>query len=352
MPPEREWSESQRQVLRSLEQAIVECDSDRARSLAQEVLREGVEPVEAIRVTFASGAERVHEKFETGEYYLPHLVLAGDAMTAAGEVLEQAVPKERLKARKVVVIGTVEADLHSVGKNIVAMMLRSGGFEVHDLGVDVRTRAFIDKAREVNADLIAASSLLTTTMPYQRELIEDLRASGLRDRFKVRTRSGGGLSLGRGVFLLRENGCETRWRLDGIATSLPVPRTARGPGRAPLLPGELARPSIAPTAPRTGARAGRPRHRIGRDRSCPSSAARGWPGQPAARGSSPATPGRAPSTARPPCTRGTRCTSSGSGRFKATAEAIDHSLPSLTMQLPKGRSVACCHRPRLHRGNL
>lgn len=185
MSSQVQWSDRQREALRRLEQAIVECDAAGAREQAHDVLRQGIDPVEAMRTVLTRSAETVHERFESGEYYLPHLVLAGDAMTAAGEVLEEAIPKGTLEARRIVVIGTVEADLHSVGKNIVAMMLRSGGFEVHDLGVDVKTKAFVAKAKEVNADIIAVSSLLTTTMPYQRELIEDLQAANLRDRFKV-----------------------------------------------------------------------------------------------------------------------------------------------------------------------
>ena len=185
MASETNWSPRQLEAVQALEQAIIECDPDRAREAAREVLRCDVDPMEVMRVALAHSAEVVHEKFDSGEYFLPHLVLAGDAMTAAGEVLEQAMPKSGLQARKVVVIGTVEADLHSVGKNIVAMMLRSSGFEVHDLGVDVKTKTFIETAKQVNADIIACSSLLTTTMPYQRELIEDLQASKLRDRFKV-----------------------------------------------------------------------------------------------------------------------------------------------------------------------
>lgn len=106
-------------------------------------------------------------------------------MTAASEILESAVARDSVAAKKIVVIGTVEADLHSVGKNIVAMMLRSGGFEVHDLGVDVKSSMFISRAKETNADIIALSSLLTTTRPYQREVIEELESLGLRERFKV-----------------------------------------------------------------------------------------------------------------------------------------------------------------------
>ena len=136
-------------------------------------------------MTLNDAARIVGEKFDSGEYFLPHLVMAGDAMTSVANVLEPAIPKGGGQAKRVVVIATVEADLHSVGKNIVGMMMRAAGFEVHDLGVDVKGTTIIAKAKETNADIIALSSLLTTTMPYQREVIDDLKAAKLRDRFIV-----------------------------------------------------------------------------------------------------------------------------------------------------------------------
>ena len=175
----------QQRTLDALQDAIVACDAEAAKAAAEAVLASGVDPATALEQAIAESAATVGAKFDSGEYFLPHLVLAGDAMTAAGAVLEAAIPTAQLQAKKVVVIGTVEADIHSVGKNIVAMLLKSAGFVVHDLGVDVKTGTFISKAQEVKADLIALSSLLTTTMPYMREVIEDLTAAGLRDRFKV-----------------------------------------------------------------------------------------------------------------------------------------------------------------------
>lgn len=172
-------------LLDQLKAAIIEYDIDRARQVAKNIVQSGIDPMLAIKQAIGASASEVGRKFDDGEYYLPHLVLAGDAMVAATEVLEAAMPKDQVVAKKVIVIGTVEADLHTVGKNIVAMMLRSGGFEVHDLGCNVKSSAFIAKAREVRADIIALSSLLTTTMPYMRELIEDLKAMKLRDNFKV-----------------------------------------------------------------------------------------------------------------------------------------------------------------------
>ncbi len=182
---EANLSARQREVISALEEAVVACDSEAARRAAEEVVAADIDPAFALSYAIGRSALAVGAKFDAGEYFLPHLVMAGDAMTEAGQVLEAAIPKDRIQSKKVVVIGTVEADMHSVGKNIVAMMLKSGGFEVHDLGVDVKSSAFINKAKEVNADIIALSSLLTTTLPYQREVIEDLQAAGLRGRFKV-----------------------------------------------------------------------------------------------------------------------------------------------------------------------
>ncbi len=164
---------------------IVDCDADAAQEKAKEILGEGIDPVMALQVTLDEAARIVGQKFDDGEYFLPHLVMAGDAMTVVAEVLEAAFPQGETRAKKVVVIATVEADLHSVGKNIVGMMMRAAGFQVHDLGVDAKSSAIIAKAKEVKADIIALSSLLTTTMPYQREVIDDLKAAHLRDRFLV-----------------------------------------------------------------------------------------------------------------------------------------------------------------------
>ena len=177
--------EQNKEALEELSRAILEYDSEAAKKAAQVIIDSKIDPMTAIKETIGNTADILHKKFESGECFLPHLVMAGDAMLAASSILESAMPKDSVLTKKVVVIGTVEADLHSVGKNIVAMMLRSGGFEVHDLGVDVKSSAIIRHAKDVNADIIALSSLLTTTRPYQREVIEELESMGLRDSFKV-----------------------------------------------------------------------------------------------------------------------------------------------------------------------
>ena len=172
-------------ALENLKKAIIDYNVDAAKAAAQTIVDKGIDPLSAIEKGIRSTAVIISEKFNSGECFLPHLVMAGDAMSEAGKILEGALPQDALTIKKVVVIGTVEADMHSVGKDIVAMMLRTGGFEVHDLGVNVKSSAFVTRARETSADIIALSSLMTTTRPYQREVIEELESIGLRDRFKI-----------------------------------------------------------------------------------------------------------------------------------------------------------------------
>lgn len=177
--------ETKKIALDNLKNAILNYDTEEAQKAAQAIVDQGVDPKVAINEAVLGASTTLHERFERGECFIPHLVMAGDAMEAAGKVLESAIPKEQITTKKVVVIGTVEADLHSVGKNIVAMFFRSGGFEVHDMGVNVKAGSFISKAVDTNADIIALSSLLTTTRPYMREVIEEMESVGVRDKFKV-----------------------------------------------------------------------------------------------------------------------------------------------------------------------
>ena len=178
-------SPEQKGLLDAFRDAIVAIDEDKAREIAENIISEKIDPSTAIKYSIADAAIKVGEKFDSGEYFLPHLVMAGDLMEAVGAILEKNIPAEKIERKKVIVIGTVQGDMHSVGKNLVATMFKAGGFEVHDMGVDVPSITFIDKAKEVKADMIALSSLLTTTMPYQKEVIEDLAAMGIRDQFKV-----------------------------------------------------------------------------------------------------------------------------------------------------------------------
>ena len=177
--------EAHRALLDELKKAITEIDEDGAIKGAEAIIRENIDPNIAIKYSIANAAIEVGQKFDRGDFFLPHLVMAGDLMDEVGKILEKNLPKNEIAKKLVVVIGSVQGDMHSVGKNLVSTMLRSGGFKVYDLGVDVTSLAFIDKAKEINADMIALSSLLTTTMPYLREVIDDLSAMGIRERFKI-----------------------------------------------------------------------------------------------------------------------------------------------------------------------
>jgi len=180
-----QMTKEERSLLDSLKEAIITLDEEQATAVAEKVVTTGIDPKLAIRYAVANAAIVVGERFDEGEYYLPQLVISGDIMDVVTKILEKNIPKTEIDTKKIIVIGTVQADVHSIGKNLVATMLKSVGFNVVDLGVDVPSASFIEKAKDLNADMIALSSLLTTTMPYQREVIDDLVSMGLRDRFKV-----------------------------------------------------------------------------------------------------------------------------------------------------------------------
>ena len=174
-------------ILDKLMNAVLQFDEKAAIEAADEALEAGIDPLEAIDKGLRRGIAIVGEKFEEGEMFLPHLVMAADVMTAASKVLEKGVPRERLSETQqgIVVVGTVKDDIHDIGKNLVAGLLKANSFEVHDLGRDVPISRFIESAENLNAELIAVSSLMTVTMPGQRQLIEDLKELGIRDKFKV-----------------------------------------------------------------------------------------------------------------------------------------------------------------------
>jgi methylmalonyl-CoA mutase cobalamin-binding domain/chain len=168
-----------------LHEAILGLDESRAVKLTREILEMGGDPSELIEDLVKPTADEIGEKFDCGDFFLPQLMISGEALEAAMNVLLEALPVAERVARRSVVIGTVKGDIHTIGKNTVAMVLRTGGFGVYDLGVDVEARDFVREAVEKDVDIIALSSLLTTTLPYQSDVIEELKAQGLRHRFKV-----------------------------------------------------------------------------------------------------------------------------------------------------------------------
>jgi len=170
-----------------MSKAIVDGDGVRAGRLAGEALGAGLDPSEVIEMGYVPGLRRVGELWEAGEYFLPELIASAEAMKAAMAVLEPGLRHSggRAATGGKVVIGTIEGDIHDIGKNLVAAMLQAGGFEVFDLGADVKLGSFIDKAEAVGADFICASALLTTTMANQKRLVALLRERKLRDKYMV-----------------------------------------------------------------------------------------------------------------------------------------------------------------------
>ncbi len=175
------------ELFKKMATSIIDGDSDAAVSLAQESMAAGVDPLDAITKGFVVGVNTVGEAFGRGDAFLPELVMAGEAMKAAVSTLDPEMKKRGTERKMLgkVVIATVEGDIHEIGKSLVATMLGASGFEVFDLGVDTPSDKIIGKALEVNADIIAMSALLTTTMVKQREVIEELEKEGLRKKVKV-----------------------------------------------------------------------------------------------------------------------------------------------------------------------
>ena len=173
-------------LLEQIVQATVKGDEERCVALAQQVLDEGLNPVEAIQEGYSKAMVIVGDLFARMEYFLPDLMLSARAVNSAMQVLRPHLLQHGGGGGQgTVVLGTIQGDLHDVGKNIVKIMLQASGFDVHDLGVDVSVRRFIEKAEEVDADIIAASAILTTTMAYMPDMGDLMTEMGIRDRFRI-----------------------------------------------------------------------------------------------------------------------------------------------------------------------
>jgi corrinoid protein of di/trimethylamine methyltransferase len=177
---------SKEELYDGLAQAVIDGEPEDAEELARQALDEGLDPLACINQGLTVGITRVGELFADGDYYLPDLIIGGEAMKAALAILEPALTggQEREVLGRVV-LGTVEGDLHEIGKTLVGTMLTANGFSVTDIGIDRPASEFVAAVKETNATLVGASALLTTTMPEQRKLVEALAEAGLRERVKV-----------------------------------------------------------------------------------------------------------------------------------------------------------------------
>lgn len=155
------------------------------KALVQDALDQGCDPKEILNEGLLSGMMIVGGKFKRNEVFVPEVLVAARAMNAGLSILEPKLVEVGNESLGKAVIGTVKGDLHDIGKNLVAMMLKGAGFEIVDVGTDVDADTFISKAEEVGADIICMSALLTTTMPYMQEVIDSLKERGLRDKYIV-----------------------------------------------------------------------------------------------------------------------------------------------------------------------
>ena len=178
---------SDRSIFEKLNNALIAGDKSGLEQGVGDALKEGITPSDIIEEGMSPGMKEVGDRFARYEIYLPEMMMAAEAWEGAMQILEPKLLEsgsERKKAGRVV-IGTVKGDIHSIGKNIVGALLKMSGFEVFDLGVDVNASAFVTKAEEVGADIIAASALMSTTIPQQKSIIEHIEARGARGKYCV-----------------------------------------------------------------------------------------------------------------------------------------------------------------------
>ena len=173
--------------LEALAQSVINGKRDDAVRLTQEAIDEGVASERILNEGLTAGMDVVGRKFKNNEFYVPEVLIAARAMNASMELLEPLLIQSGAKPRGIVLLGTVRGDLHDIGKNLVGMMLKGGGFKVVDMGIDVAPEAFVAKAKEDNADVVALSALLTTTMPQMKNVVDAIKEAGL----SVKTMIGG-----------------------------------------------------------------------------------------------------------------------------------------------------------------
>ena len=175
-------------IFEDMANAVIGRDVGACVDLANQIINEGTNPLEAIQEGFAKGMETVGRNFESGKFYLPEMILAAKAMNAGIDVLKPVIASKSLgkfQDKGKVVLATVQGDMHDIGKNILKLIMSTSGFEVIDLGKDVKVDTIISEAKDQKADIIGLSALMTTTMGYMPILIQELTEMGIRQDFKV-----------------------------------------------------------------------------------------------------------------------------------------------------------------------
>jgi corrinoid protein of di/trimethylamine methyltransferase len=186
---------------------VVEGDKDGVVAAVKKALAEKADPMDIIQKGLTPGITIVGDKFEKMEMYLPEMLLAADAMKAGVELVTPVIKVGTMKKEGVVVIGTITGDVHDIGKNIVAIYLEALGFTVHDLGKDIPITTFVDQAEEKKADIIGISALLSSTMAYMPDIVEELKRRKIRDKYIVLL--GGGAVTPEWAAKIGADGCGT-----------------------------------------------------------------------------------------------------------------------------------------------
>ncbi|MCG8619782.1 MAG: corrinoid protein [Desulfobacterales bacterium] len=169
----------------AMTQALVACDADKLNTLIQDALAADVAAADILNQGLIAGMDIVGERMESGDMFIPEVLMAAQAMGACVEVLKPMLGEGQDAAAASVIIGTVKGDLHDIGKNLVAMMMESAGLEVHNLGVDIAPEDFVAEIKKKNAQIVCLSALLTTTMPAMKPTVDAIVESGLREQVKI-----------------------------------------------------------------------------------------------------------------------------------------------------------------------
>lgn len=176
---------SKEELYKKLAESVVDMDEEETVKLSKQVIDENYDAYEAIDKGLSAGMDKAGKLFDEEEYFVPELLLCSEAMYSGLDILKPHIKTKDHEVKHKVVIGVIEGDTHDIGKNLVKIMLETAGFDIVDLGRDVPTTTFVEKAKEENAEIIVISTLMTTTMDGMGEVIELLKKENIRDKFKV-----------------------------------------------------------------------------------------------------------------------------------------------------------------------